>query len=155
MLILLLNAVVRLTPRAIEAVDAGMTAPQWLLFAASIAFNAYAEGYRAFQLQFSPRVVARAFHLMEHPGPWWHTALAPFYCMGLFHASRRRIIISWAVLVGVVILVIVVNRMAQPWRGILDAGVVVGLSWGVVALVVNTVQARRGRLPSINPDLPE
>ena len=33
-----------------------------------------------------------------------------------------------------VIIVVVVHQFPQPWRGIVDAGVVVGLGWGVVCL---------------------
>lgn len=151
--LLLMNAVVRLTPRALEPLRSGMTGWQWALYAASIIFNAYAEGYRAFQLQFAPRVVARALHLGRNPRPL-HVALAPIYCMALFHATRRRLIASWCVLVGVVILVIVINRVDQPWRGILDAGVVVGLTWGMIAMAVYAVQAAAGRPPRTSPDLP-
>jgi hypothetical protein len=153
-LFLLGNAIFRLTPRALDPVRTGMPAWQWALYAASIAFNAYAEGYRAFQLQFAPRSVARLVHLVRNPRPL-HVALAPFFVMALFHASRRRLIVSWCVLVGVLVLVIVVNRVDQPWRGIVDAGVVVGLGWGTLCLIVLAIQAAAGRMPRTSPDLPD
>jgi hypothetical protein len=45
--------------------------------------------------------------------------------------------------------------LPQPWRGIVDLGVVIGLAWGLVALGVFTVQAFSGRLnhaPEVPPD---
>jgi uncharacterized membrane protein len=61
--------------------------------------------------------------------------------MGLFHATRRTKIVSWTLLVVVVSLVALMRRLAQPWRGIIDAGVVVGLAIGVVSLCWLFVQA--------------
>ena len=60
--------------------------------------------------------------------------LGPAFCMGLFHARRRTMIVSWMLPVVVVCLVVFVRQLAQPWRGIIDAGVVVGLAIGLVSL---------------------
>ena len=38
---------------------------------------------------------------------------------------------------------VIVHRLDQPWRGILDAGVVVGLSWGTIATLALSVRAWR------------
>ena len=38
-------------------------------------------------------------------------------------------------------LVALVRRLDQPWRGIIDAGVVVGLAWGLAALWIFTARA--------------
>ena len=54
--------------------------------------------------------------------------------MGLFHAPRRVLIVSRSMVVGIVLLVVTVRQLAQPWRGIIDAGVVVGLGLGLVSL---------------------
>jgi len=35
-----------------------------------------------------------------------------------------------------------VRRLAQPWRGIIDAGVVVGLAWGVGSVVYYALRGR-------------
>ncbi len=118
-----------------------------------IGFMAYTEGYRGFQQRFSPLVVRRAVHLANAPRPWL-VALAPVYTMGLVHATRRRLVASWALLAGIVALVALVRLLDQPWRGIVDMGVVVGLGWGCASLVALLVPALAGRAPDVDPDLP-
>src|SRR5690606_10984444 len=83
--VVLMQAIVRLAPMALEPLqDQRMSAPQRALYLAWSLFNAYAEGYRGFQRSFAPRVVCRVIHLARHPTPH-HVALAPAYCMALFH----------------------------------------------------------------------
>jgi hypothetical protein len=45
-------------------------------------------------------------------------------------------IVAWSVLIGIVVLVVSVRSLAQPWRGIVDAGVVVGLVLGWLSLLI-------------------
>jgi hypothetical protein len=152
---ILVQAIVRLTPLALEPVrDGNLAAWHWALYGASILFNGYFEGYRAFQKQAAPRIVARALHLGEHPRPL-HVALAPFFCTGLFHATRRRVISMWILYGGLVVLIVSVRMLAQPWRGMIDAGVVVGLSWGVVAILATYRRALAGHPPAASPELPD
>lgn len=129
--LLLGQAVWRLTPMAIEPWSEGMMSlgQQWI-YAAWLVANAYLEGYRGFQLRFSPRVVRRAAYLGKNPKPLWVILALPF-CMSLFHANRRQLVVSW-VFIGVLVLVVWwVRALPQPWRGIIDGGVVVGLVWGI------------------------
>lgn len=140
-LLLLAQALYRLTPLAVEPLlDGSMTGWQWGLYVGWTLFNAYAEGYRGFQKAFAPRVVARAFYLARHPRPLF-VAFAPLFCMALFYATRRRIVVSWVVVGLIVLAVALVKQLPQPWRGIVDAGVVVGLVWGVVAIMALFVPA--------------
>ena len=44
-------------------------------------------------------------------------------------------------LIAVVCLILVVRLLEQSWRGIVDMGVVVGLAWGTVSLLVHTALA--------------
>ena len=151
---LLGQALYRLVPLALEPVRHGrMTTLHWALYAASILFNGYFEGYRAFQKQAAPRIVVRALHLGEHPRPL-HVILAPFFCTGLFHATRRRVIAMWILYGGLVALIVSVRMLAQPWRGMIDAGVVVGLSWGVIAILATYLRALAGHPPAASPELP-
>ena len=83
-----------------------------------------------------------------------HVLLAPFFCTGLFHARRRRVIAMWILYGGLVALIISVRKLAQPWRGMIDAGVVVGLSWGVIAILVTYLRAMTGNPPAASPELP-
>ncbi|MEO1270164.1 MAG: hypothetical protein AAFX99_18920 [Myxococcota bacterium] len=153
-LLLLINAVVRLTPLALQPLFEGhLAAWQWLLYALTIIVMAYSEGYRGFQLAFAPRVVARAIALRNHQ-TWSLTLFAPLYCMGLVYATRRRMIVSWSILTAVVLLVVLVRLLPYPYRSIVDAGVVVGLSWGIIAILGYTIRAALGTPPDISADLP-
>jgi hypothetical protein len=150
---LLLQALVRLFPHAHDALVAPLSPAQWLALLMWVAFSAYAEGYRAFQLRWAPRVVARAIYLGQKPRAL-HVALAPAFCMSLFHATRRRLVISWLTVGLIAGAVVLVRRLPQPWRGIIDAGVVVGLAWGLLALLLQYARALRGEPPVTSADLP-
>ena len=95
---------------------------------------AYAEGYKGFHLSFAPRVVTRATYLTQNP-KFMHIALAPFFCMGYIHATRRRQLISFGLAIMIIGFVLLVRFLPQPWRGILDAGVVVGLTMGCASIL--------------------
>ncbi len=133
---------------ALEPIRAGQLGPwHWVLLVGWALANAYAEGYAGFHRKFSPRTVDRALFLGSHPS-WLRVVLAAPFCMGLFAARRRTMIASWALVVGIVVLVNTMRLLAQPWRGIIDAGVVVGLSAGLASLLGLYVQAlRTGREP--------
>lgn len=155
-LALLVQAIVRLLPRALEPIldrDGSLGAVAALAYLASIVGLAYSEGYRGFQQRFSPRVVVRSLHLARHPKPLL-VILGPLHAMGLIHATRRRLLGSWLLLLGIIGLILLVSMLAQPWRGAVDAGVVVGLSWGAIATLVMLVRALRGSPPDVDPDLP-
>tara|TARA_B100000795_G_scaffold10376_1_gene7298 strand:- start:140 stop:694 length:555 start_codon:yes stop_codon:yes gene_type:complete len=91
------SAIGRLTKVAIVPVlQRDLTLLQWSLFGSTMAAFAYFEGYKAFQLKFSPMLVQRAMTLSREGTPLHHIALAPFYSMGLFHATKKRRIIAWS-----------------------------------------------------------
>ena len=149
---LLAKAVWGLTPLCLDAAAMEWTWAHWAFAVPWIAFMAYAEGYKGFQKGFSPRVVSRTVHLFEHPRPL-HLALAPAYAMCLLHATRKRLIVGWCLVIGVAVLVVLVGLLPQPWRGIVDMGVVIGLSWGTASLVWFAVLAARGA-ELVDPALP-
>ncbi|MFV8749613.1 hypothetical protein ACNOYE_03565 [Nannocystaceae bacterium ST9] len=151
----LVDAIIRLLPNAIEPIATGtLDLPGSLAYVAAIVGMAYAEGYRGFQQRFSPRVVARAAGLARAPQPIWRLVLAPAITMGLIHATRRRLIATWMLVAMIVGLIVLVSLLDQPWRGAVDAGVVVGLSWGSATLLLELLAWLRGRTPTIDPDLP-
>lgn len=151
----LVEAVARLLPRALEPILDGSLSPAGVTaYVASILSLAYSEGYRGFQLRFSPRVIVRALAVAQRGG-WLLIALAPLMAMGLIHATRRRLISSWILVLCIITLIVLVNSIEQPWRGAVDAGVVVGLSWGTVATLVPMLRALRGNIPTVDPDLPD
>ena len=152
--LLLGSAVYRLAPRSVEAFALEFRWYHWLFLAFVFFFMAYAEGYRAFQQGFSPRVAARARYLRTHRNTL-HAVLAPLFCMGYFHAPKRRRITSISVTAGIIVLIILVRLLSQPWRGIVDAGVVIGLTWGMVSLVIFSVQAFTREQFDYSPEVPE
>jgi hypothetical protein len=152
---ILVDAIVRLFPVAIEPIwNGALDVRGGLSYAAAIVGLAYAEGYRGFQRRFSPRVVARADRLARTPQPIWRIVLAPLITMGLIHATRRRLVATWLLVAMIVGLILLVGLLEQPWRGAVDAGVVVGLSWGTTTILIELVALLRGRVPTIDPDMP-
>lgn len=85
--LLLGSAVYRLTPLAVEAWSYDLHWYHWTFLAFVLLFMAYAEGYRAFQQGFSPRVAARARYLRTHRNAL-HALLAPCSVWATF--TRRR-----------------------------------------------------------------
>ncbi len=129
------SAVFRLAPYMVASFDYQWNLWHWVLFVGFTFFMAYGEGYKGFQKAFSPRVAARALYLSKHPTPL-RVILAPLFCMGFFGATRKRKIVTWCLTTGIIILIIIVRQLSQPWRGIIDFGVVLGLAWGTIALWV-------------------
>ena len=117
-------------------------------------FFAYAEGYKGFWLKFAPLVVSRSKTLKLGTSTIHHILLGPLYSMGLFHATRKRMIVSWSVTIGVAGIVAAVKRLAYPWRNIIDAGVVVGLSWGSASLLLLYLKSFFTS-PQMDPALPK
>ena len=129
--LLLGSALFRLYPHAWELCEMPLERYHWVALLASLLLLGYAKGYKGLHRGFSPRVVARALYLKNNPTVL-RVVLAPFFCMGYFHATRRRKGISFAITAMVVGLILLVRTLEQPWRGIIDAGVVLGLGWGLV-----------------------
>lgn len=152
--LVLLRAVVALTPLAVEGMRMHLDTIQWVALVAWVLFSIYAEGYRGFHTQFSPRVVRRALHLARNPRPLYVVLAAP-YAMGLLYATPRRRAIAWGVVFGIVTLVIMVRMLPQPWRGIVDVGVVLGLALGLLSIAWFLGRALLGHEPPIPADVPE
>lgn len=153
LLAVLVEALVRLFPAALRPLFEGGLGPvEWTAYFASIAALAIGEGYRGFQKAFSPRAVARAFAVADQPT--WVKVLAPLYVMGLVHATRRRLVINWCLTLGIVALIVAVARLPWPWRQIVDAGVVAGLTWGTVSILVMLLQGLAGRPPEVDLEHP-
>jgi hypothetical protein len=153
-LLLIASATFRLAPLALDAFSYQLSWFHWTSLVMIVLGMAYMEGYKGFQQAFSPRTAARARYLRQNPRII-HVVLAPFFCMGYFHATRRRQITSIALTSGIIVLIILVRFVEQPWRGIIDAGVVVGLVWGIASLVVFSVQALLQDDYSYSPEVPE
>jgi hypothetical protein len=147
----LIEAVLRLWPLAIYPLQTGMSPLAWLAYISFVVFNGYAEGYRGFQRAFSPRVAVRAALLVNDLN-WQRALLAPLFLMGLIDATRRRLIANWILVFGIVCLVMLIRLAPQPWRGVVDAGVVVGLGWGTLSTLYFLLRAALGHLPAADPE---
>ena len=134
MLLLLVFAVYRLAPMALALENSPMTLLHWFALTFSVFYMAYAEGYKGFHLGFAPRVVLRANYLRENPR-LDHILLAPLFCMGYIHATTRRKLVSVGLTVMIICFILIARMLPQPWRGILDAGVVVGLTTGIGSIL--------------------
>lgn len=148
------SAIYRLTPRAVEALEMGLTLWQWIALVGFALFMLVAEGYRGFQKKFSPRTAARVKFLNDHPTPL-RVVLAPFFCMGYFHANRKTQLTAIILTLGIILLVVLVHYCPQPWRGIIDFGVVLGLTWGIISFWIFTFQAMTHKDYPHSPETPD
>lgn len=137
---ILVIALIKLTVIAVDSFNYSFSTLHWLALIANSAFMAYSEGYKGFQKGYSPRLAARLIHL-HHNASFLTMLLAPLFCMGFFAAPRKRIITSILLTLMIVIFILFFQLIPQPWRGILDIGVIIGLSWGLLATVFFCYQA--------------
>lgn len=135
-------AIVRLSEIALGALEGPLSWYHWAATGAFVPFMAWSEGLRGFQRRFSPRVAERAMLIRAAPTAA-RVVFAPLFAAGFFGGSRREQVRACLGTAAIVALVLLVHRLDQPWRGILDAGVVAGLSWGVVATLALSARAWR------------
>ncbi len=102
-------------------------------------------GYMGLYKNFSPRVASRAKYLSQNPD-LRNVIFAPLFCMALFHTNRNRQLLSAGFLLVMTLMVIVIKFIDQPWRGIIDFGVILSLVFGLISLLVFTAQAFQNKL---------
>lgn len=151
-LYLLLSAAYRLSEHALALLDTPLTTMQLLAVVANIIFMAYFEGYKGFQLAFSPRFAARVRYIKNH-GTAVEMLLAPLFCFGFFGTTLRRQVVVILLSLAIIAAVFVTGFFSQPWRGIIDAGVVVGLLWGTSSLLVFVIKALKDDVDPASPEL--
>ena len=135
-------AIFRLSGIALGALEVPFAWYHWVAIGAFVPFMAWSEGLRGFQRRFSPRVAERAMLIRAAPTAA-RVIFAPLFAAGFFGGSRREQLGACLGTIAIIALVILVHRLDQPWRGILDAGVVTGLAWGVVATLTLSARAWR------------
>jgi hypothetical protein len=148
------SALFRLYPYAQALMEIPLEWFHGASLATSLIFMGYAEGYKGFHLKFSPRAAARALYLKGNP-TLVRVLLAPLFCMGFFHATRKRKIVSFSLTIGIIGLIVLVRQLPQPWRGIVDAGVVVGLGWGLLSVWLFSIKAFFGTGFDVSPETPD
>ena len=152
--LILLDAINRLTRIALHAFEGGALTPAQLLFLVfAVVFMAYCEGYRGFQKSFSPRCAARVYYLYRNPEPL-AVLLAPLFCIGFFRATRAPLLFAWVGTGLIVLFIIALQVSPQPWRGLFDVGVVVGLSWGLVSFLISVWRVFSSGEPAASAEVP-
>lgn len=155
-LALLGMAIFKLSAPALATFTYPLGARHWLLLFAGLTFLLYVKGYRGFQRALSPRIATRARQLRQQP-TLLRTLLAPLYCMGYFAIERRKQAFVLLMTAVMVLLVFLVRQLEQPWRGIVDVGIVLALGWGFMTTLVFSAQALATAtpVPLAVPQLPE
>ena len=122
----------------------------WLILVLIIIFFAYCEGYRGFQLAWSPMLVKRAYHFSSVSTPIYNWTdviyidrsidfiAGPLLAAGYICGTRRRLAVSWGITIFVFLLIVLMSYMPKdlPWKSFIDIGVVIGLGWGLVFILV-------------------
>jgi hypothetical protein len=140
-LILLLGfACWRLSAYTIESFSMPLTWIHWLVFIGFTIFMAHAEGYKGFQKKFSPRFAARCKYL-SHSVSLIQLLLAPLFCMAYFHAPKKRVIATFSLTLMIILFIFSFRMIPQPWKGLLDFGVVIGLAWGMLSTLYFSFKA--------------
>lgn len=147
------NAIVRIGTIGLDTFAYSLNWYHWVALAFSVLFMGFAEGYKGFQRAYSPRVAARLLYLRDNVTPL-RLILAPLFCMGFFHIRRKRMIITYCLLLGIITLIQLVHMLQQPWRGIIDFGVVVGLSWGTTSILLFVLKAFFTEKFEHSPEMP-
>ena len=149
---LLIFALIRLSDIAIDSFKYDYNFYHWVAVIINSLFMAYSEGYKGFQKSFSPRLAARLKYLYQKGNPI-ELILAPLFCMSFFNAPKKRIFISLSLTILIISFVIFFHQLPQPWRGILDIGVLIGLTWGLVVSCYFFIQAFKSNDFLIDPEI--
>lgn len=123
-------AIYRLGRRGFETLANGLTPLQWTLLVLTVLLFVYGEGVRALQKKWVPELHERTHALTRERTGLLHL-LAPLYGMGLVGAPRAELLRAWALVAAILVAVILVSRLPEPWRGILDLSVAAALAWGL------------------------
>jgi len=151
---LLLRAIIGLSRHAANAIEGGLSLWQWVALVGFALFMVVAEGYRGFQKKFSPRTAARVKYLRDNP-TLLRVVLAPVFSMGFFHANRKTKLTAYILTTGIICLVLIVTYLIRdPWRGIIDFGVVLGLLWGLLSFWIFTIKALTDKNYPHSPQTP-
>jgi len=135
---LLGNAVVRLGGRGLDTVRDGLSTGEWAVLAAVCVLFVYVEGVRALQRKWVPFVVAR-IEALGRRSPLLHRVLAPLHVMALVGGPGRTMLRAWTGVAAVLVAILVLRQVPDPWRGIVDVGVAAALGWGLLVLLLQAV----------------
>lgn len=149
---MLCYAIARLLPNALESLQSELSLTQWFVLLVWCIYMLITEGYQGFQKQLSPRIVARAQYIQKH-GNLTIVLLAPLFCLSYFYATKKRLIVSYGLTLAIILFVVVARQLPAPWRGIVDAGVVLGLGYGVVWIIIYAAKAKNNVTYVTDPEI--
>ena len=130
--VLLLGGVISMGRYVLDLVLADLTGGQLAALVVFLVIMIVGKGYFGLHRGFSPRAAARAHTIAREPS-LLRVLLAPLFSMSLFQAPTGRLLRSWGLTLTIACLVPIIRVLPWPWRGIVDAGVVAGLSVGLVS----------------------
>lgn len=145
-ILILLRGAWRLAPRAFDLFDLQLDTMHWVAVAASVGAFGIGEGYVAIQKHYIPRLLDRADRLRRTPSLLFGL-LAPLYCMGLIGWDVRTTLRGWGMVATIILMIIGMNYVAEPWKQIILVGVVLALVWAAVACTAAGIRYFR-RLPT-------
>lgn len=140
LLVLLGFAIWKLSTYTLESLQMHLNWMHWLVLIGFTGFMAHSEGYKGFQKNFSPRFAARTKYLLANSTPV-QCIFAPFFCMGYFHAPAKRVFTTITLTIMIIVFILLFRYIPQPWKGLLDAGVVIGLIWGMISTIFYCTKA--------------
>jgi hypothetical protein len=138
----------QLGQRGVATVAAGLDPLEWFILTALTVAFVYGEGYRALQRKWIPHVFGRIRQLGGERGGVYRL-LAPLYAMSLVGAANQAMLRAWLGVAAIVGAVLVVSRLPDPWRGMIDVAVACALVWGLAAILITSVRGGLSyRVPS-------
>lgn len=147
-------ALYRLLPYMLELFDMPLDIVQGVALVFSLGFLGYGKGNLILRLRLAPRFAARVVYLRKDPTVL-RVIFAPIFCMGFFYATRYRRNMSYAISIMVISLIFLVSQLEQPWRGIIDAGVVFGLVIGLISIWFCSFKAFFSNHSDASPETPD
>jgi hypothetical protein len=122
-----------------EVVAPGLLTPvEWMALAGIALLFVWGEGWMALHRKWAPRVAGRIRDLDAELGALG-LVLAPLHAVGLVGAPRRTLVRTWSGVAAIVVAVVLVRQLAQPWQGMIKLGVAGALALGVVSLTVRVL----------------
>ena len=77
------------------------------------------------------------------------------FCFGYFGTTKAKQIVAFALTLLLICVIVLMGYVPQPWRGVIDAGVVVGLSIGVLSMLYWLLQEYKQLAYLHSPEVPQ
>lgn len=130
-------AVYRLGGRGIAVIREGLGGAEWLALIALTFALVYVEGIRALDRRWVPALMDRVRDLRRERSLTVRL-LAPLYGLSLIGLPRARLVRGWLGTSAIVLAIVLVRLLPEPWRGIVDFAVAAALAWGLAAILRRT-----------------